>query len=93
VRDVDRDPLLAFGHQTVEQKREARLIARVPAATRILLECARLVVGREPGVVQQASDQRGFAIVVRAAGEYPEHALPTPIEKALDDRRATYFTP
>jgi hypothetical protein len=60
VRDVDRDPLLALGAQAVGEVREVR-------------EVGLLVGHQRLGVVEQAPDQRGLAVVHRPGGRDPEH--------------------
>ena len=61
VGDVDRDALLALGAQAVGQ---ARQVERAVAA----VEVVELVGEDRLGVVQQAADQRGLAVVDRPGG-------------------------
>ena len=66
VGDVDRDALLALGAQAVREQREVGPVAA--AAARDLLDVRELVGEHRLGVVEQAADQRGLAVVDRAGG-------------------------
>ena len=75
VRDVDRDALLALGREPVEQQREVELAVDRAVAPRVGLERRELVVEDQPGLEQQAPDQRGLAVVDRAARDEAQQAL------------------
>src|SRR5262249_5341995 len=70
VRDIDRDPLLALGAQTVGQEREVDI--GVAATLRRLLDVLHLVDEDLLRVVEQAADERRFAVVDRAARDETE---------------------
>jgi hypothetical protein len=62
---VERDALVAFGLQRVEQKRPFEVLA-APAAHR--LERRKLAVRKAVGLVQQPSDQCRFSVI-----DVPDH--------------------
>ena len=65
VGDVDRDPLLALGAQTVRQEREVDVA--VAAALRRLLDVLELVGEDLLRVVEEPADQRRLAVVTEPA--------------------------
>ena len=69
IGDVDRDALLALGLQAVDQQREIDVVAGGAVALGILGERRQLILEDELGIVQQPPDQRGLAVVDRAAGD------------------------
>jgi hypothetical protein len=75
MRDVDRDALLALRRQPVEQQREVELPVDGAVAPRVRLERRQLVVEDQPGLEQQAPDQRRLAVVDGAAGDEAQQAL------------------
>ena len=75
MRDVDRDALLALGREAVEQQREVELAAERAVAPGLDLERRELVVEDQPGLEQQAPDQRRLAVVDGAAGDEAQQAL------------------
>ena len=83
MRDVDRDALLTLRRQPVEQQREIELAVDRAVAARVGLERRELVVEDQPGLEQQAPDQRRLAVVDRAAGDEAQQAL-------LPDRAQKY---
>jgi hypothetical protein len=89
VGDVDRDPLLALGAQAVDQQREVELAgAGVPVPRRVLLQRGQVVVGDQPGVVEQAADQRALAVVDAAAGDEAQQVLAVVVlEEGVDAPR------
>ena len=70
VGDIDGDALLAFGSQAVGQQRQVHLLIAVAAAG--LLDRIELVLEDRLGVVQQATDERGLAVVDRTGGSDPK---------------------
>ncbi len=66
---VDGDALLAFGLEPVDQQREVDRLASRAELLRVALERRKLVVEDELLLVQHPPDQRGLAVVDRAAGE------------------------
>jgi hypothetical protein len=66
VGDVDRDALLALGAQAVGQQREVDVAVTAPP--RGFLDVLELVLEDRLGVVQQATDEGGLAVVDRAGG-------------------------
>jgi hypothetical protein len=75
VRDVDRDALLALGGQAVEQQREVEVAVDGAVAPRVRLQGRELVVEDQPGLEQEAADQRRLAVVDGAAGDEAQQAL------------------
>ena len=75
MRDVDRDALLALGRQPVQQQREVEVAVDGAVAPRVRLERRELVVEDQPGLEQQAPDQRRLAVVDGAAGDEAQQAL------------------
>ena len=70
VGDVDRDALLALGAQAVGQQREVRRSRRRAAWSS--LDLLELVLEDRLGVVEQAADQGGLAVVDGAGGREAE---------------------
>jgi hypothetical protein len=75
VRDVDGDALLALGREAVEQQREVEVAVDGPVAPGVRLQRGELVVEDQPGLEQQAPDQRRLAVVDGAAGDEAQQAL------------------
>ena len=69
IRHVDGDALLALGLQAVDQQCQIRHLAGGAPAAAVVGHGRQLVVEYLAGVVQQASDERGLAVVHRAAGD------------------------
>ena len=73
ISDVDRDALLAFRLQPVDQQGEIELTWRGGAeAQRIGGKRHQLILVKQTAIKQQPADQRRFAVVNRAAGEKPQ---------------------
>ena len=75
VGDVDRDALLTFGRQPVEQQGEIQVAALGSDPGRIGGEGGEVVLEHEVRLVEQAADQRALAVVDAAAGDEPQQAL------------------
>ena len=75
VRDVDRDALLAFGRQSVEQQREVEVATLCADLRRVDLERGQMVLEHEVRLVQEAPDERALAVVDAAARDEPQQAL------------------
>jgi len=69
VSDVDRDALLALGGKTVDQQRKVDLVAARARRPAVPGQRRHLVVEHLPAVVEQAPDQRRFAVVDAPAGD------------------------
>ena len=69
VGDVDGDALLALRLQPVDEQREVDVLAVRAVLLGIALQLGDLVLHQEVGIVEQAPDQGGFAVVDAAAGE------------------------
>ncbi len=86
VGDVDRDPLLALGAETVGEEREVDVA--VAATLRGLLDVLQLVGEDLLRVIEEAPDQGGLAVVHRArrheADELGRHQLPRSNRHACD---------
>ena len=65
----------ALGGQTVHQQREIEIAALRAEFFGIAVERFKLVVGDHAGIVKQPPDQRGFAVIDRAAGDEAEKIL------------------
>src|SRR6185312_6256326 len=66
---VDRDALFAFGLEPVNEERVVDRLARRAEFLRVALERRKLIVEDELFFVEQPPDERGLAIIDRAAGE------------------------
>ena len=75
VGDVDGDALLAFGSETVDQKSEVDLLPLRPHPLAVAFQRGELVFENHAAVVEQASDQRGLAVIDAAAGDEAQHRL------------------
>jgi hypothetical protein len=75
VGDVDGNALLALGLQPVDQQREIDPAVLGAVAQAVGFERRQLVVQQQPGVVQQAPDQRALAVVDAAAGDETQQLL------------------
>src|SRR3954469_283713 len=60
---IYRNALLSFGFESIDEKSEIQIIARRSVLTAVALQGDELVLHDELGVVQQASNQRGLAVV------------------------------
>src|SRR5262249_38293823 len=69
IGDVDGDALLALGNKAVDEEGEIDLAAGRPPLLRIGVQRVELVLEQALGVVEEAADQRRFAVVDTAAGE------------------------
>ena len=78
VGDVDRDALLALGAQAVGEQREVD-VRRRRAALGGLRDLLELVLEDRLGVVEQAADQRGLAVVDRAGGGEAQQLARVPL--------------
>ncbi len=75
VGDVDRDALFALGGQAIDQQREIDVLALRAHLLRVGFEGGELVLEDHLAVVEQAADQRGFAVIHAAAGDEAEQGL------------------
>src|SRR6202045_3346276 len=72
IGDIDRDPLLALGLEPVHEQREVDIVAIGAVFSGVALERRKLIVENEALLVEQAADQRRFAVIDRAASEESE---------------------
>ena len=72
IGDIDRDPLFALGLEPVHEQCEVDIAAVGAMPPRIALERFKLIVEDKALLVEQAADQRRFAVVDRAASEQSE---------------------
>src|SRR5882724_1527824 len=75
IGDVDGNALLALGLQSVDQKREIDVIAGGAELLGILFRRSQRVFEQQLGVIEQAPDQGGLAVVHAAAGEKAQQGL------------------
>ncbi len=75
VCDVDRDALLPFGRQPIDQQREINLVTARANLLRVALERRELILEDHLRLVQQPPDQRRLPIVHAAAGDEAQEAL------------------
>ena len=68
IGDVDRDALLAFRLEAVDQKRQVECAAQGTVPLAVSRHPGKLVLEDEFGFVEQSADQRGLAVVHAAAG-------------------------
>ncbi len=69
IGDIDRDALFALGAEAIDKQGEIRFPASSPDDSAILVERRQLVVGHFAQIMEQASDQRRFAVVDATAGD------------------------
>ena len=69
IGDIDGDALFTLGGKAVDQQRKIGLFALCAHAATIGIERLELVGVQRLAVVEQAPDQRRFAIVDAAAGD------------------------
>src|SRR5262249_40117157 len=75
VGDANSEALFALGFQTVHQKREIDVVAVGGELLGILFQRREVILEQHLGVVEQAADQRGLAVVDGAAGEESQEGL------------------
>ena len=75
IGDVDGDALLALGLQPVDQQREVDVVAVGAELLGILFQRRELILEQHLGIVKQAADQRGLAVIDAAAGEEAQERL------------------
>ncbi len=75
VGDVDGDSLLALRRKAIHQKREIEVSTVRPGALAVGFQRLELVVEDLAAIVEQAPDQRRFAIVDASAGDEAQHLL------------------
>ena len=68
VGDIDRDTLLSFGLQSVDQQCEVQALALSPEFLGIRFERLQLILKDQLSLVEQAANQGRFAVVNAAAG-------------------------
>ena len=73
IRDIDRDALLALGGESVDEQREIDVLSLCADAFAVGFERGELVFENQFAVVEQASDQRGLAVVHRTARDEAQH--------------------
>ena len=81
VGDVNGDPLLALGLESVGEEREVDRVAVAGDAADML----DLIVVERAGLVEQPADQRGLAIVHRADDHQPDQLLEGPQREGVVD--------
>ena len=75
VRHVNGDALFPLGLKAVDQQGQINCFVSGVVLLAVALDGCQLVFKDQPGVMQQASDQRGFAIVDTAAGDEAQQIL------------------
>ena len=63
ISNVDRDPLLALGLEPIHQKSKVNVAAGRAVFSRILLQRGQMILEQQLGIVEQAPDKRGLAVV------------------------------
>ena len=87
VGDVDGDPLLALGAETVHQQREIKLLALGPKLFGFGFQGLQLIFEDQLGFIEQPPDQGGLAVIHRTAGDEAQKPLVVlRLEIALDAR-------
>src|SRR5271165_1965887 len=69
IGDIDGDALLALRLETVDQQGEIDGVLGCTEFFRVSLQRGELVVENQLLLIEEASDQRGLAVVDRAAGQ------------------------
>ena len=67
IGDVNRDALLALGFEPVDKQREIDVILDRSEFLRVALESGELVVENQFLLIEQPPDERGLAVIDRAA--------------------------
>ena len=75
IGDVDRDTLFALGGKPVDEQGEVDILTLRAHAFAVVLERGELVLEDHLRIVEQAADQRRFAIIHAAAGDEAQHRL------------------
>ncbi len=75
VGNIDRDPLLTFGFQTVGQQRGVKIAAGGADRLRVRFELRQLIFVDHLAVVQQTTDQRALPVIDAAASDEPQQLL------------------
>src|SRR5688572_28958524 len=72
VGNINRDPLLSFGLQSVDQQREVQAITLSAEFLRVRFERLQLILEDQLGLVEQAADQGRLAVVHAATSNKPQ---------------------
>jgi hypothetical protein len=75
IGDVDGDALFAFGGKAIDEEGEIDLLPLRAHPLAVGLKRGQLILEDHLRIVEQASDQRRFAVVDRAAGDEAQQAL------------------
>src|ERR1700688_3917142 len=67
ISNVDCDPLLALGLEPVHQKSKVNIATGRAVLSRILPQGSQMILEQQLGIVEQAPDERGLAVVDAAA--------------------------
>ncbi len=73
--DVDGDALIALGRQTIDQQRIIDAALHRAEAFAVTIQRRHHVIGDGAAFEQQPSDQRGLAVIDRAAGQYAQQGV------------------
>src|SRR5690606_33355095 len=75
VGHIDRNALLAFGRQAVDEQREVDGVALGAPFSGVGFDSGQLVFEQHLGFVKQAPDQGAFAVIDAAAGNEAQQVL------------------
>ena len=75
VGDVDGDALFTLGRQTIYEQGEIELASSRAHLLRVGSECRELILEDHLGLVQQAADERGLAVIDTTARDEAEQSL------------------
>ena len=69
VGDIDGNPLLALGLQTVNQQRQIEFFALRTVTFAVIMQRGELIFVNLTGIVQKPANQRTFTVIDAAAGQ------------------------
>src|SRR3569833_843228 len=81
IGDVDRDALLAFSFEPIDQECKIDFVTGGAMLLRVLVDSAQLIVEHKLGIMQQAADQRRLTVVDRSTKKKTQKILGTILGK------------
>src|SRR3546814_12852765 len=75
ISDVDGDSLLTLRGEAVDEKREVDILTLRTHALAVGFECGKLILEDHLAVIEQATDEGGFAVINAAASDETQQRL------------------
>ncbi len=85
IGDIDGNALLAFRRQPIDQQREIDRLALRADPLAVRLKLRQLVFENHFRIIEQPADQRGLAVIDRAAGDEPQQRFMLMLEEIRID--------